>query len=191
MVFGIDEVGRGCWAGPLVVAAVALDEEIPGLNDSKKLSKKQRSELRQHIVSNTNNIITISSIKPHQVDQLGLSEAMRLACQELFSSISKLNYDTVIIDGNVNYLEGERDTIAVVGADGSNQACMAASIIAKEFRDAYMTSLAEKYPEYGFEKHVGYGTQAHKEALEKHGPTDAHRLSFQPVRRIAEQWADR
>ncbi len=180
MIFGIDEVGRGCWAGPLVVAAVALNERIEGLADSKKLSPKKRTLLERNIVERYN-IVIISEISAPVVDELGLSGAMTRACEELFSSISKLTYDKIIIDGNVNYLKEKRAVETVVGGDGSIPECMAASIVAKEHRDRYMRKAARKHPGYGFEAHVGYGTKQHIDALSELGPCAEHRMSFKPL----------
>ncbi len=180
MVFGIDEVGRGCWAGPLVVAAVGLGDLIDGLADSKKLSALRRQKLLLEI-NTDNNIVLIEAIESKTVDELGLTKSLELACEKLFSSISKHSYDKVIIDGNINYLANQPRTEAVVKADASLAECMAAGIAAKEWRDSYMRELAKAHPEYGFELHVGYGTQIHKQAIMDNGLIEEHRRSFKPI----------
>ena len=187
MIYGIDEVGRGCWAGPLVVAAVALSDPIDDLADSKKLSPKQRALLNDKII-NDNNSVIISFVSARQVDNLGLSQALAYACEELFLEISKQKYSKVIIDGNINYLASYDNTEAVVKADQSIDECMAASIVAKEARDDYMREISLQHPNYGFDRHVGYGTKQHMEAIENHGLIDEHRRSFKPIKQyVAEE----
>ncbi len=181
VTYGIDEVGRGCWAGPLVVAGVGLAQPIEGLADSKKLSAKKRAVLLKEISADYNHVI-IQPVKSADVDRLGLTIALKVACRKIFSEISKRNYDRVIIDGNINFLADQERTEAVVRADSTVPACMAASIAAKEWRDHYMRKLGELYPAYGFEQHVGYGTKQHKAAIEENGVIDEHRRSFKPVK---------
>ena len=181
-ILGIDEVGRGPWAGPLVVGACVLgDAQIDGLTDSKKLTAKKREALAPVIQEKA--AVGLGWISAEELDRIGLSKALCKACRDAVKQI-KVPFHEVIIDGTVNFL---RDTplaghVQVLKkADLLVPEVSAASIVAKVARDNYMYKLAEKYPEYGFEKHVGYGTAAHKAALEKYGPCPEHRKSFRPI----------
>ncbi len=184
MIIGIDEVGRGCWAGPLVAAAVGLIDghAINGLNDSKKLSAKKRLQLVGEIRKATT-AIGIGWVWPREINTIGLTESVRLAMQRAVDEIELLNHQ-IIIDGNYNYLEHMHRTEAVIKADGTVAAVSAASIIAKVARDAYMTQIALKYPLYGFEKHVGYGTKLHIQALADHGVLPIHRINYKPIQKF-------
>lgn len=182
-IIGIDEVGRGCWAGPLVAAAVKLSSEqmIDGLNDSKLLSAKKRNDLTTKI-KNTTDQIGIGWVSPQEINKLGLTESVRLAMDRAVRLLEVAPTDQIIIDGNIDYLSLPSSK-AVVKADGSVSAVSAASIIAKVARDGYMAELAKEYPQYGFEKHVGYGTRLHIEALELHGVLEhVHRLNYKPIK---------
>ena len=183
-LIGIDEVGRGCWAGPLVAAAVEFDDdvEIVGLTDSKKLTAKRRAFLVHEIQAKAINI-GVGWVFPKEINVLGLTETVRLAMQKAIDQIN-LNGQQVVIDGNYNYLPHIQNSTAVVKADGSLQAASAASVIAKVLRDEYMVQLATVYPNYGFERHVGYGTAQHRQALEKHGVLSVHRVHYKPIRSL-------
>jgi ribonuclease HII len=189
---GIDEVGRGCWAGPLVAAAVALKQPIPGLKDSKKLTKLQREKLAV-IIEREASAIGIGWVWPEAIDTGGISEAVKRAMVEAVQMIT-IDFDEVIIDGNIDYLADPSligrtyygKTKAVVRADDQFPAVSAASIIAKVARDNYMAEAGLKYPGYGFEAHVGYGTPAHIAALQKLGVTNIHRQSYKPIRALLE-----
>lgn len=179
MIVGIDEVGRGCWAGPLVAGAVLLEEMIPGLRDSKKLSKRQRGLIAPLIYEQAL-AVGIGWVSAVEVDGLGLTKAVRLAMQRALQQI-RLPYDEIIIDGSFNFLYDEPKASNLVKADDLVPAVSAASIIAKVVRDQYMAEIAVKYPAYGFEKHVGYGTAQHIQALKTHGVTPQHRTTYKPV----------
>ncbi len=181
MLVGIDEVGRGCWAGPLVAGAAILHSPIAGLDDSKALSKKRRNELAEIIQDNAE--VSLGWVTAIEVDELGLTEAVRLAMQRAIDGLVT-QYDEVIIDGNYNYLPHIRGTMAVIKADGSVPAVSAASIVAKVARDTYMEQLESKYALWQFEKHVGYGTALHKQLLSEHGISDIHRRSYKPIRAL-------
>ena len=194
-VLGIDEVGRGPWAGPLVVGACILPREETGelpdwtgdLTDSKKLSKKKRESLAEITLKNAA-ATGLGWVSSRELDQLGLSESLRLATRRAVSEVKlkKVPFTEIIIDGTVNFLSGtplESYVSTLKKADLLIKEVSAASIIAKVARDRYMESLAETYPGYGFEKHVGYGTAAHRAALADLGPCPEHRLSFAPVSR--------
>jgi ribonuclease HII len=179
MTVGIDEVGRGCWAGPLVVAAVKLGKPIARLTDSKVLSGVQREKFAQ-LIRQEAEVIAIAWIAPLAVDELGLTAAMRQACQSVYTQLEPSHTDEIIIDGSINYLPGTHAT-ALIKADLLIPAVSAASIIAKVARDHYMRRIAEQFPGYGFDRHVGYGTSQHITALDLHGPCAIHRHSFKPV----------
>jgi len=182
VIVGIDEVGRGCWAGPLVAGAVILSGPIEGLKDSKLLTKKQRERLALEI--NLQALaIGLGWVDAATIDREGLTQAVRLAMQTALEAITE-QYDEVIIDGNLNYLAENSKTRALVKADMSVPAVSAASIIAKVARDNYMAEIAGEYPVYGFEQHVGYGTAKHIEKLKLYGVSDLHRRSFKPVRAL-------
>lgn len=175
-------MGRGCWAGPMVAAAVALAKPIDGLNDSKKLTKAKRESLAKQIHSQAA-AVGLGWVSAERIDIIGLSaanqEAMQLALDQIGAP-----YDRVIVDGSYNYLSHINSTIAVIGADGTVPEVSAASIVAKVARDNYMQQAALKYPKYGFDKHVGYGTKLHSDMLAKHGVCILHRHSFKPIRAI-------
>ena len=179
MIVGIDEVGRGCWAGPVVAGAVLLSESIIGLKDSKKLSKKQREKLDAEIRISAV-AFGLGWVPAEEIDKIGLTEAVRLAMQRAMEQITA-DYEQIIIDGDYNFLSGNPRSEAVIGADNTVPAVSAASIIAKVARDKYMADAALQFPGYGFEKHVGYGTAAHNLALKTLGLTNLHRRSFKPI----------
>lgn len=180
---GIDEVGRGCWAGPLVACAVILDKPISGLKDSKRLSKKQRQRLSDQVHTEAL-AIGLGWIWPAEIDVLGISLSVRKAMQQALQAIA-IPYDEVIIDGNINYLSEIPEARALIKADDIVPAASAASIIAKVARDTYMeTEAAVKYPLYGFEKHVGYGTAFHIAMLAEHGVSPLHRKSYKPIQKL-------
>ena len=179
MIAGIDEVGRGCWAGPVVAGAVILAEPIPGLKDSKKLTRLQRekldAEIRVAAVS-----FGIGWVPAQEIDKLGLTEAVRLAMQRALAQIDAV-YDELIIDGNYNFFPTLTNSRALVGADNLVPEVSAASIIAKVARDHYMAEMSASFPGYAFERHVGYGTLAHRTAVHDLGLCELHRRSFKPI----------
>lgn len=181
-IVGIDEVGRGCWAGPLVAGAVVLDLPIVGLKDSKLLSKLQRERLAQQIHVEAL-AIGIGWVSPQEIDTHGLTTAVSLAMRRALAGIS-IDYQHVVIDGNYNFLPDINGVQTVVKADTTVPAVSAASIIAKVARDAYMADMAIDHPEYGFEKHVGYGTALHLQRLKQYGVSTLHRRSFKPVQGV-------
>lgn len=181
-ILGIDEVGRGCWAGPFVVAGVMLATPVDGLRDSKKLSAKQRDRLDVEIQKSASHI-ALHWTSAEELDDIGLSEAMKRACISIFSEFSKLSPDRMIVDGNINYLPDVQGAEAIIKADGLFDEVMAASIVAKQARDNYMQTTAhQEYPEYDFPSHVGYGTARHMEMLSRHGVSPLHRKSFKPIK---------
>lgn len=186
---GIDEVGRGCWAGPLVAGAVVLRETIEGLRDSKKLSKKRREAITFEIHEKA--FVGLGWVRPAEIDDIGITKAVRLAMLRAVKDLhSKTDgYDEIIIDGNFNFFANVQglhtaNIQTMIRADDAVPAVSAASIAAKVARDNYMAGLAAQYPQYVFEKNVGYGTNAHIEALRMHGITAEHRKSFAPIKRL-------
>lgn len=182
MILGIDEVGRGAWAGPLVVGAVVLGGmQIDGLTDSKKLTPKRRHQLAKEIKLQASSI-GLGWVSAETIDSIGLGEALKMAARLAVKEIV-VPYDQIIIDGTVKLIDDQRAT-TLKQADLLVPSVSAASIIAKVARDYYMSQvLIKELPEYGFEKHVGYGTALHSQNLAKHGPSYVHRLSFAPVKK--------
>lgn len=179
METGADEAGRGAWAGPLFVGVVTLGQAaIPRLSDSKRLSRGYRLAVYNHIRQFAKSI-GVGFSTSAEVDALGLTAATRLALKRALTQLD--GFERLIIDGSYNFLSEHPQTIAVVKADGSIPCVMAASVVAKVCRDQYMVRLAKTYPNYGFDRHVGYGTLYHRQALEKFGLTVEHRRSFRPV----------
>jgi ribonuclease HII len=168
---GIDEAGRGPYAGPLVVAGVVLLKDIQGLADSKKLTQKKRESLYDLIIQNSINHIVFTSNK--QIDKLGLSLCLKNSIEQIQSSIDANSY---LMDGNTTF--GVVNLECLVKADMKVKQVSAASILAKVSRDRYMCEIAKKYPQYMFCKHKGYGTKLHAEAIRKYGYCDIHRRSF-------------
>ena len=187
MILGIDEVGRGPWAGPLVVGAVVLgDASIKGLADSKKLSAKRREMLAQHIHEQAA-AVGLGWVHADEIDAVGLSAALRLATIRAVQAID-VPYHQIILDGTINFLKDTakgRFVTTMPKADVLIPAVSAASIVAKVARDTYMTEQDSVYPGYGFSRHVGYGTAAHRQAIDTLGVTPLHRLSFAPLRQYA------
>jgi len=192
LILGIDEVGRGPWAGPLVIGAVILgphsESWINELTDSKKLTAKKRAALSPIIIEKSL-AHGLGWVAADELDYLGLSRSLRLAARRAVKQILRTqhDFDEIIIDGTINFLQNTPISGKVTllkKADFLVKEVSAASIIAKVARDNYMIKLAETYPEYGFEKHVGYGTAAHKQALLKYGITPEHRKSFRPIQEI-------
>ena len=198
MILGIDEVGRGPYAGPLVIGACILGdwqnsentEWIEKLTDSKKLSAKRREEF--YVLIKEKALATATGwVSSAEIDEIGLSEALRLATRRAVEQIqkTKVPFSEIIIDGTMNFLVGtklEKYVSTLKKGDFLVKEISAASILAKVERDKYMAELDVVYPEYGFGKHVGYGTAAHQKAMEEFGLTPEHRRSFRPVREIAE-----
>ncbi len=183
MILGIDEAGRGPWAGPLVVGAVVLGEvRIDGLTDSKKLSKKRREALYDEVTARAKAWAS-GWVSVAELDEVGMSQALKLATRRAVEQIT-VPYSEIIIDGTVNFLAdtGKSKYVKTLSKADLLISCVsAASIIAKVERDRYMTSQDSDYPDYGFSSHAGYGTLKHREAIEKLGVTPLHRLSFAPL----------
>lgn len=174
---GVDEAGRGPLAGPVTAAAVVLPEDavIDGLNDSKKLSEKRREELFDVIRDNAL-AYAVYSVDEKRIDEINILQATFEAMRGAVGALDVIP-DLVLVDGNRSPgLELPCET--VVKGDSKSMSIAAASILAKVTRDRYMRRMAEIYPGYGFEKHKGYGTKAHYEAIERLGICDIHRRTF-------------
>ena len=184
MIIGIDEVGRGAWAGPLLVGAVALgDAEIVGLTDSKKLTKKRR-EVLAHELKNSSARVGLGWVSAREIDRIGMSEALKLASRRALKRIDGDDIEQIIIDGTIRLIDDPRVT-TLKQADLIVPAVSAASIMAKVARDAYMTQMDIALPGYSFARHVGYGTAAHQTALIDIGPSPIHRMSFAPLKTLS------
>lgn len=181
-VVGIDEVGRGSWAGPLVAGAVLLPKPIVGLRDSKKLSKKQRERLDIQIRAKAVSY-GLGWVDVQELDSIGMTAAVRLAMQRALAAVH-CHYEQIIIDGSINFLHPNPFVQTIVHGDDLVPAVSAASIIAKVARDQYMAEAAATYPGYGFDTHVGYGTAAHILALQQQGACQLHRTSFKPIQAV-------
>lgn len=181
---GVDEVGRGCLAGPLVCAAVILDYALPchlllrGLRDSKELSPAQREDLYQRILRAAVRVAVVG-VSPASIDGHGLHRTNLAALARALETLGG-GYQVALVDG---FHLGRQDLMArrVVGGDHRSAAVAAASVVAKVSRDRLMRALHEQYPQYGFDCHVGYGTPQHRKALLQHGTCPLHRLSFAGV----------
>lgn len=194
MILGIDEVGRGPWAGPLVVGAVILGgTEIDGLDDSKKLTKKRREALDVEIREKAA-AWALGWVSAQELDEAGMSEALRLATRRAVEQIQaqcrqqNLAFSEIIIDGKVNFLRGtalEQYVTVMAKADGLVPSVSAASIVAKVARDQFMAEQDAVYPGYGFKSNAGYGVANHRAAIERLGVTPLHRLSFAPLAKYA------
>lgn len=178
---GVDEAGRGPWAGPVCAGAVILrsDRPIFGLNDSKKLSEKKRDalavEIRAHAAA-----WAIGWASPAEIDQLNIRQANHLAMRRAVEGLA-IKPALALVDGN-DAPPLTCNVRTLVGGDGLEPCISAASILAKTARDSEMVRYDALYPEYGFAKHKGYGVKAHAQALQQFGPCPIHRRSFKPVR---------
>lgn len=178
---GIDEVGIGCLAGPVVAAAVILDPANPiyGITDSKKISEQRRKALADQVMANAVDW-AVGQASVSEIDQHNILRASHLAMQRAYGDL-KSDATLVLVDGNKSpYFPVESK--AVIKGDETVLAIGAASIIAKVFRDGLMEELAKKYPDYDFEKNKGYPTKSHMQTLRAIGPCAQHRNSFAPVK---------
>lgn len=181
-IAGVDEVGRGPLAGPVVTCAVVLPQDFPvlGIKDSKKLSHQQRvqlvSEIEEHAVAIGYGIRTAE-----EIDCMNILQATKQAMLEALSQL-EVSPDFILVDAE--HLDTPIPQKSLIKGDDNSYSIACASILAKEKRDDLMKEYANIYPEFGFDQHVGYGTKAHLQALEKYGPTPIHRKSFAPVKKL-------
>jgi ribonuclease HII len=181
LIAGIDEVGRGAWAGPVVAAAVVFSPEacIDGVDDSKKLTPEKREKLFDVIVAGCL-AYGIAAVDAPTIDAINILQATK---QAMMAAVEGLGTrpDLLLIDGNAG-LAYPLPQQTVIDGDALSHSIAAASILAKVFRDRLMRKLAEEFPLYGFEKHKGYGTKDHQDALRVHGVLPLHRQSYAPIR---------
>jgi ribonuclease HII len=181
-VAGVDEAGRGPWAGPVVSAAVIFqNRNIPtGINDSKKLSAAKRELLYSQILGSAD--VGIGIVDAQEIDTLNILQATFKAMQIAVAAL-KHRPATVLVDGN-RLPKWEYPSHALIGGDGVSVSIAAASIVAKVTRDRIMQELAKQYPHYGWEKNAGYGTKAHQQGLAEFGITPHHRKSYAPIKAL-------
>ena len=189
-IAGIDEVGRGCWAGPVVAAAVVLSDVVwhmpallAGLNDSKQLSATQRTAL-VHTIQRLALGIGIGWVSAYDIDCFGILNATKLAMQQAVMQLPLIP-DALLIDA-VSLPQWRIPQQSIIKGDATSLSIAAASVVAKVYRDQVLTSYERCYPGYGFAQHKGYGTAQHQAALATWGPTPQHRYSFRPL----SQWDD-
>lgn len=177
IICGVDEAGRGPLAGPVCAAAVILppDLEIPGLNDSKKLTDKKRRELFP-IICQQAVAYGIAMVDEKTIDEINILQATYKAMGEAIDKL-KVKPELALVDGN-RAADFGVPVVTVVGGDSRSASIAAASVLAKVTRDDYMDKMAEEYPQYGFEVHKGYGTKRHYDALREHGASPIHRETF-------------
>jgi ribonuclease HII len=184
-IAGVDEAGRGPLAGPVAAAAVILPRTFscPLLDDSKKLSKKKRDALYEEITTNSEIIWAVATVEADEIDRINILRATHRAMGLALEAL-KVKPDIALIDGlRVKGLSIEHE--ALVKGDGLSLSIAAASVIAKVTRDRIMEKIAAEFPLYGFERHQGYGTREHLEAIKQHGPCRYHRRSFQPISQLS------
>ena len=184
-VAGVDEAGRGPLAGPVSAAAVILPPgwRCPGLDDSKKLTAAKRERLYEVITADASVSWALAYAEPEEIDRINILRATHAAMARAVKGLERA-VDHCLIDGlRVRDFPWPHD--GIVKGDGKSLSIAAASIIAKVSRDRLMLEFAREFPQYGFERHMGYGTKIHLEALRLHGPCRLHRRSFQPVAQLA------
>lgn len=177
-IAGVDEAGRGPLAGPIVAAAVVLAHPIDGVDDSKKLSEARRETLFA-VINEGEHSTGVAQVEAAEIDRIGIQQANYLAMKRAAEAISPTP-DFLLVDGFL--IHGcAIPQLKLIRGDQRSQSIAAASILAKVTRDRIMRETAERFPEYGFERHKGYGTRAHIEAIERLGPCPVHRRSFAPI----------
>ena len=177
LIAGVDEVGRGPLAGPVCVACVMmpLDDIIEGIDDSKKISEKKRELLFEQIKEKAV-CYSIQMVDEQTIDKINILEATKLAMKNAINSLT-VKPDVVLVDA-ISKLDVDTEIRGIIKGDALSYSIGCASILAKVTRDKLMCDLAKEYPEYGFEKHKGYGTKQHIDSLKQYGPCVYHRLSF-------------
>ncbi len=193
-VFGVDEVGVGCLAGPVVVCAIAMTnhfyskhhKKLRWLRESKLLLPHQREKFAEELLKERDLVYAISSISPKTIDKINIYNAARLGMKNAIKKLKPgFNLKTIVlVDGKTKIKGIEYEQMPIVKGDRKIFAIACASIIAKVHRDKMMTRYAKKYPNYGFEKHKGYGTKYHQIQLAALGPCEIHRKSFAPVAKM-------
>ena len=183
---GVDEVGRGPLIGPVVACCCVLPKDfvLEGLNDSKKISEKKREKYYEYLIRNT--IYGIGIVSPEEIDKINIYEASRKAMLKAIEEVRKqINLEYVLVDAMP--LNLDIPSLSIIKGDAKSISIAAASVIAKVTRDKMMYDLHEKYPMYGFEKHKGYPTKKHIEAINQYGLIDGYRLTYGPVKDVLEK----
>ncbi|MDD5606063.1 MAG: ribonuclease HII [Patescibacteria group bacterium] len=184
VVAGIDEAGRGAWAGPVVASAVVLPDDLAddlGINDSKQLTPIQREEIFE-VVNGIAKDIGVGIAEVDEVDKLGVAQATYVAMQRAVEGL-KRPPTHILVDGfKVNFKDIQ--SIGIIDGDAKSLSIAAASVVAKVIRDKLMVEAHKRYPRFGFAIHKGYGTKLHQERIQKHGICGLHRKSFEPVRQF-------
>ncbi len=192
IIAGCDDAGRGPLAGPVYAACVVFKKriKIPFLNDSKKLSSAKRNEIYEKIIKSEDIIYSVGISTASEIDKINILNATKLAMKRAFDNL-KIKADALIIDGDkiVDLITNTYQK-AIVKGDMKSYTIAAASIIAKVLRDRWMFKISEKYPQYEFERHKGYGTKRHIELIKKYGPCDIHRKTFEPIKSMVRCFRD-
>jgi ribonuclease HII len=185
-VVGIDEAGRGPLAGPVVAGAVVIhtpEQLVEGVKDSKKMTARRRKEACEKI-KEVSSAWGVGIVEAGEIDRIGIQKAVQKAMQGalgMLTSMLKKNPDFLIVDGRGVLKIAGYEMLKITRGDQDHYSIAAASVLAKVTRDELMHEYALKFPKYGFERHVGYGTAMHLQMLRKYGPTEIHRRSFSPV----------
>jgi ribonuclease HII len=196
-IMGIDEAGRGPWAGPVVAGCVILPLErrdlskvLQGVRDSKQMTHLQRTKTAETIKA-TASAWGTGSASAEEINALGLTKAVKLAMQRAYDmALTDKDFsrpDCIFLDYMTWAEMGQIPQLSIVAGDNYSLSIAAASVLAKTWRDAYMLALDEQYPQYGFAKHKGYGTDHHKQAIIEYGVCPEHRLNYKPIKAILEQ----
>lgn len=183
IIGGVDEVGRGPLIGPVVACCCVLpiNFKLEGLNDSKQLSEKKRDQFYEYLIKNS--IYGIGIVEPKEIDEINIYQASKKAMMIAIKEVRKqVNLEHVLIDAMP--LELDIPTTSIIKGDAKSISIAASSVIAKITRDKMMYDLSKKYPEYGFDKHKGYPTKKHIEAIHKYGLIEGYRLSYGPVKEV-------
>jgi len=182
LVAGIDEVGRGAWAGPIVAAGVIFEKKlrIKGLNDSKKLTALKREKLAEVIKSKCVSW-TIQIVNHKIIDEIGVGKANALVIDKVINALNPRPHYLLIDKASVTKYKIRIPWETIIKGDSMIFSIAAASILAKVYRDELMSKLARKYPYYGFEKHKGYGTELHQKMIKQHNICPIHRKSYRPI----------
>jgi len=182
IIAGIDEVGRGSWAGPLVAGAVIIKQGfcISGINDSKKLTAAKRDTISKSILQN--HLSSIGSVSALEINDIGLSKAIYLAITRAIEALP-VKPTLLLIDGNYTYNFNIK-SINIIKGDTKSVSIAAASVVAKVYRDNLMKKLSLTYPDYHWDKNVGYGTNLHLDGLKKAGVSNHHRVNYRPIQKI-------
>lgn len=183
IVAGVDEAGRGPWAGPVVAAAVILNREIypAGINDSKKLTKEKRERLFQELINVCD--FGVGIVSETIIDQINILQATKLAMRNAVLELVR-RPSLILVDGNQKFEAQDIEVVPVIKGDSKSLSIAAASIIAKVTRDKIMEDLDGEFPEYGWMDNAGYGTAKHIEAIEKYGICKYHRKSYAPIKKF-------